>query len=277
MARLTSIVLMAVLAATTANGREVTVASWNLENLTVASKDKDFSLLAKYAKTLDADVIALQEVEGEEVLARVFDQAEYSFFLSSRKHTQRTAVAVRSGIAVEQQADLDSLNTTGRQRHGVDIEISIDGADIRLLAVHLKSFCFQAPLPTPDPKGNHCEKLATQVPLIEDWIDRMASAGTPFIVLGDFNRRLNLPNDAFWDEVNDGDPKGLKLFRATAGSVPGCWNSEYKEFIDHIVYDDQVREWVVSGSFEELVYAEETGKKAALSDHCPIAVTLDVQ
>ena len=227
---------------------------------------------------LNADVFALQEVENERALARVFDPQLYQFFVSTRSggFKQRTGFVVRRSIPATRYPDLNQLNTTGHLRNGVDIEIMAGQHTIRLLAVHLKSFCFEKPLPEPSTTGNHCEKLATQVPVLERWIDERAVNGTPFIVLGDFNRRFDKPQDDFWSELDDGDPKELDLSRATDGRISECWDSQYPRYIDHIVYDLQVSEWIVPGSFEQLVYTEPKSMKRLLSDHCPIAVTLDV-
>jgi hypothetical protein len=38
-----------------------------------------YGALSVYARLLDADVVALQEIEGEEALRRVFDERQYVF------------------------------------------------------------------------------------------------------------------------------------------------------------------------------------------------------
>ncbi|MDH3690729.1 MAG: hypothetical protein OEU36_14870 [Gammaproteobacteria bacterium] len=37
-------------------------------------------------------------------------------------------------------------------------------------------------------------------------MDARAAAGIPFIVMGDFNRRFDVPGDEFWPEIDDGKP-----------------------------------------------------------------------
>ena len=147
--------------------------------------------------------------------------------------------------------DLDPKNND--LRNGVDIEIMVNGNPIRLLSVHLKSGCFEDPLYS---KKSSCRKLASQVPILEKWIDKRASNGTPFIVVGDFNRRFNIKNDDFWAEIDDGEPLGLDLIRATGGFSSECWGGEYPDYIDHIVYGLEVKKWVLEGSFGQLVYKE---------------------
>ena len=110
-----------------------------------------------------------------------------------------------------------------------------------------------------------------QVPALERWIDARAADGTPFAVLGDFNRRFDALGEELWPEIDDGRPVGLKLYRANGGRKATCNDSRYPMFIDHIVYDRLMSRLVVPGSFEEAIYVG-----SPLSDHCPIAVMLDL-
>ena len=215
-------------------------------------------------------MIAVQEVENASALARVFDPVRYDFFISNRHHAQRTGFAVRNSISARRHPDLTAVSAGGRLRHGVDVEISVGGQALRLLSIHLKSFCFEGSVGSPgtDP----CRKLAMQVRALERWIDDRAAEGVPFLVLGDFNRRFDVPGEDFWPRIDDGEPARLKLFRATAGMWAGCNGGRYPRFIDHIVHDRLASRWMVPGSFEELVYAG-----SPLSDHCPISVTLDMK
>ena len=76
-------------------------------------------------------------------------------------------------------------------------------------------------------RREECQRLAEQVPVLERWIDAHAAQGTPFAVLGDFNRRLarerHTARDrhgkliAMWPELDDGDPPEADLTNVTAG------------------------------------------------------------
>ena len=253
------------------------IAAWNIEHLRDGVNEPpsrrtedQFHRLRRHADRLDADVIAVQEVENKSALARVFDPTRYEFFVSDRNHAQRTGFAVRKSISAKRHPDLAALGAGGRLRYGVDIEISAGGQSVRLLSIHLKSFCFEGSIASP--RTDHCRKLAMQVPALERWIDARAEEGAAFAVLGDFNRRFDAPGEDFWREIDDGVPAGQKLYRATAGRQATCNGGRYPLFIDHIVYDRLASRLVVPGSFEELVYSG-----LRLSDHCPIAVTLDMK
>ena len=266
-----------------ASAEVIRVATWNIENLRTSVGEgknprygEDYNRLGKYAKLLDADVIALQEVENEAALGRVFDPKLYKFFVSTReaKSRKRTAFAVKQRIPAKRHRDLFSdPEGKGVLRHGVDIEITVNGQSIRLLSVHLKALCSEHPLTR---EGGACKELASQVPTLEGWIDERAGDGVPFVVMGDFNRRLNRQGDSFWSETDDGEPAGADLVRATEGFGSKCWGGGRSGYVDHIVYGLEAKKWAVAGSFGQLVYEEPKRMKKRLSDHCPIFMMLDV-
>jgi len=56
--------------------------------------EADYKELASYVKQLDADVIALQEVENSDYASKVFDD-DYNYYFSTKTWVQRVGVAVR--------------------------------------------------------------------------------------------------------------------------------------------------------------------------------------
>lgn len=278
---------------------DLKIATWNLEHLAEADgagcrprEEADYALLRAYADQLDADVVALEEVETAAAAERVFDPETYTIVMSDQPYPapsadcrgmegrkilpQRTGFAIRKGIAFTRNPPLEALNVHrdggAPLRWGVDI--TIEGRrKLRLLGVHLKSGC---------PAGNKpddedCPVLLSQVPVVEDWIDAREKAGEAFVVLGDFNRRLQ-PNDSdVWLAWDDLDPQGLDLHIAALEAEggprsPQCEGGKYRDYIDHIVLSDRAfRRWDRS-SFRELTYAE-LGDEAP-SDHCPVSVRI---
>ena len=251
------------------------IGTWNIENLRVGAS-KDYLQLKDYAKDLEADIIALQEVDGMDAAQQVFNPEDYNFYFSSRNNPQRTGFAVSTGINVTQNPDYEALNVSGGLRYGTDITVSTDTQQIRLLSVHLKSGCFTKPLDGLGSGRGACDKLSRQVPILEDWIDKRASEGIPFAVMGDFNRRFNIAGDDFWEEIDDGVPSSADLTKVTEDKTSRCFNGQYPEFIDHIVLDKQASQWLQPNSFEQELYQQPIERQSLLSDHCAIAVTLDV-
>lgn len=258
------------------------IATWNIQNLRNAnyegpnSRERlDFQRLAGYAEQLGADVIALQEIENDAAMARVFPPLKYRLVISERDAKQRTGFAVRVGIGVERHPDLKGLDVSGELRHGVDITITKRGRSMRLLSVHLKSGCESSSLSgTGLPED--CTLLNRQLPKLEAWIDARAREDLPFAVLGDFNRELNAPDDQFWAAIDDGVPDEADLVSATAGQQSACWGTESPQFLDHLVLDRRAGAMMQAESFEQLVYTEGLRDKRRLSDRCPVAVTLNL-
>lgn len=125
----------------------IKVATWNLEWLNRANdtgnvkrSDADYGRLRKYAQRLGADIVAVQEVDGEEALLRVFDDATYDFHVASQNGVQLTGFAYRSGLSVTRNPDHAELDVGG-VRVGTDLTVTVNEQPVRLLSVHLKSGC----------------------------------------------------------------------------------------------------------------------------------------
>lgn len=258
---------------------ELKIATWNLEWLhretsagPVPRSAADYARLRRYARALDADVIALQEVDGAEAAARVFDPQHYAFHVSTGSDRQRTGFAYRRSLEVMRHPDYEALDV-GQVRVGVDLSVSFAGRRLRMLSVHLKSGCFSAPLTSPKAS---CRKLAAQVSPLESWIDARAAEGVAAVVIGDFNRRLfTAKPDPLWAELDDAEPPASDLWAPTAGRTSQCWGGTHPQFVDHIVLNRPALAFFVRGSFEEQLYLEsDRAHQRVLSDHCPSAIKL---
>lgn len=259
------------------------LATWNLENLRDENGeqptpriDGDYALLQLQAMELDADVVALQEVENVAAAHRVFDPDEYVIELSKRREGSdgqiRTGFAIRHGVPYSRYPDVRELDIAGRDdlRWGVEIEIEHDGAPLRLLSVHLKSYCFS---PTSFREGAHCDTRLAQTAPLEAWIDARAAEGVAFAVLGDFNRRYDDPDDQEWEELDDGEPAGADLFRPNEGVGAQC-DPRYSQFIDHIILGENAASKFVAGSFQEVTFDIVRADGKLPSDHCPLMIEL---
>lgn len=246
---------------------------------------RDFATLARYARQLDADVIALQEVDGVEAARLVF--TGYQFCFSGSRHLQNTGFAVRNGLPMRCTPDVVALSLNESVRRGATVTLfPNEQREVRLMSIHLKSGCSSKPL-NADEKA--CTTLARQVPALEDWIDTQAAARRLFGVLGDFNRTLlgesgparaaNGRPLALWPEIDDGQPEGAELMNPATGQrfrncVPG---QAHAAFIDHIVLGRSLAAAMVPGSFQRVTFSAADARHARLSDHCPVAVRLDMR
>lgn len=273
------------------------VSAWNIEWLSSHEynkrEEKDYIELARYAKLLDSDVIALQEVENSDYARKVFGD-DYDYFFSTRDWVQRVGVAVRKSAGYSLEAvEYKALDVVDRVRYGMDVTLTKGDKKLRLLAVHLKSGCFDKPLdsksiqamPSDDEKLEKrklaCEILAKQIKPLESWIDQRAKEGIPFMVLGDFNRRFvqdvankRSEQSGLWQAIDDEGAEAL--WTPTMNEESKCWGGYYKDYIDHIILSVKAKEQYLAGSFEQLVFDQEYSKEVSrnLSDHCPISLKL---
>jgi endonuclease/exonuclease/phosphatase family metal-dependent hydrolase len=283
--RIILLVLSLVLALPSA-AREITLSTWNIAWLTtkpaghpalprgvhIRSPD-DYALLQRYAEQLNADIVALQEVDGQLAAARVFDATAYDFHFTGETDVQRPGFAIRRGLVWRANPDLMALDLAPDARlslrRGADITVEIAGRSLRLLNVHLRAGCIWDRIAKSERVP--CAELARQASVIADWIAARRAAGEAFAVLGDFNRRMDSEVEVFATLA-----QAAPLTRATEGFSNPCWGGEV--FIEHIMLGGAARDWLVPRSLRVLVYREtDRSFRDRLSDHCPISVTLDVK
>ena len=270
------------LAAAPLRAEEIKLATWNIAWLTTkptghrdlprdvrAREEDDLRLLRGYASRLQADVLAMQEVDGPEAAALILDPREWQVFFPAERDVQRVAIAVRHGLRARQNPDLAGLDLRSGARfslrRGVDVTVEAGTSRLRLLGVHLSGGCRQEALSG----SRDCDDLRAQASVLAGWIAQRREEGAPFAILGDFNRRMDRRDDAFLPLLERQAP----LLRATEGVSNPCWGG--RSFIDHILLGGAARGWLVPDSLRVLVYAERGPEwRDRLSDHCPVSVRL---
>jgi len=292
----TTTLLFGLLSACTSYSQDLKIASWNIAWLGSHEYNKrntnDYQQLANYAKQLNADVIALQEVESSEWARKVFGD-NYDYYFSTKKWVQRVGFAVKKSAGLTVIAQEYKALDVNSVRHGMDITLSRNGKELTLLAVHLKSGCFNEPL---DDKSIAlmantstkeirrkvaCSILSKQIEPLDNWLDQQAKENKAYIVLGDFNRRfindISLKyseEQGLWQALDDEEQK--PLWAPTLAVKSDCWGGYYKDYIDHIIFNPQAKNMYQANSFNQLVFKGKYTKEISrsLSDHCPISVKL---
>ena len=268
-----------------AHARDLKLTTWNIEWATLRpagdpalppevhpKTPADLALLHGYAARLNADVVALEEVEGAAVASQLFPPAGYALEFIHDHVVQQVGLAIRRTIPYTRNPDLAALDLYPDAPHplrsGLDVTLHLPGTDLRVLAVHLKTGCREDPLDRTTRPA--CRTLARQVPALAGWIAQRRAEGIPFVLMGDFNRWMD-GNDQVLAAMQEAAP----LARATEGRSERCWRSE--NFIDHILAGGPARAWLQPDTLRVMIYTQ-TGPEwqERLSDHCPVSVTLAV-
>eukprot|EP01037_Dinobryon_pediforme_P005272 gene5272-5325_t len=235
-----------------ATAAELKFATWNLSWLTLRpantgalppdvlpKRPEDIETLRRYALQLNADVVSFSEIDGPELAAQIFPADRYTVHITSDDVVQRTGFAIRHGIAFTANPDLRGLDVYSSAAHhlrsGADITLNFPSGPLRLLAVHLKSGCREAPLDhSTEPS---CRTLALQLPHLRAWVEARTNEQTPFVLMGDFNRWME-GRDSFIADLQRPGP----LLRAEAGKHSPCWGGA--GFLDHIIAGGAARDWM---------------------------------
>ncbi len=240
--------------------------SWNVEWLDAAGQgmvprtQSELDEMAQVIAKSSPDVVVLQEVASEKAARQLLPKGAWTLYLENRKDDQLVAIGVREGLASTGHADVRSVAVgNSGLRAGVDVEVETASGPLRLLGVHLKAGCQWDPLRGKD----ECEVLGQQAAAIEAWVDDRTRENVHVVVMGDFNRQMHR-GDAFFVELNDGDPAGLDLSLGPE-KLPAC-EPKRRQSIDHIISDAGR----LSGS-RQIPLAQ-----PPLSDHCPILAELEL-
>lgn len=289
----------------------VRIASWNIANLhfendrplpdrnnAQARSQNDFERLAAYVDRINPDILALQEVNGPEAVKRILSEEEYEIVVSDRfaqdtasgAETDHiyTAIAVRKDrpavfIAGGTYEELSVLHDSGNDPHptraGSEVLVDLPNwAPLQVMSVHLKSGCHNGSLEPP--RTEDCITLAKQREPLEAWVDELTEEDMPFIIAGDWNRRIDhfQQGDHVWGEIDDSDPMPLYLFRFPQGISSRCLegtNGHFQEPIDFIFVDEQAARWADVESFRIKDFdPADTSDFRQVSDHCPVIINL---
>jgi endonuclease/exonuclease/phosphatase family metal-dependent hydrolase len=264
-------------------------------------------------------VIAFQEVRSADAVRAVLGRFAARFEVCQAQHGgfQTLAFAWDKALSGGQgmcttHAALAVLDPPSdpaafrRVRPGLSLELQLNGAPVTFLNVHLKAGCASVTNSNPrfpgrlltDP-AEACAVFNRQVPLLEDWVEAVAARSPRFVVLGDFNRRIDdeqalaiardqvradgadpagrhsvaadgrVQTKYLWPEIADGTPA---LFHLPLKSV----DAACKGFtgLDHIVVSGpvhavlQARTPADIGTRKAAVRAR-AGQLIETSDHCP--------
>ncbi len=267
------------------------VATWNVEHLAVPITNgcrprtaEELEGLKQYASSLDADIVALQEVESIAAISQLFPSESWQLFISERPDSesydcrktgnkstqQKVGYAVRKGIEVEKVNSLAEFSLDSRGlRHGLELIFDSEFGEVTMLNVHMKSGCFVDNYTRKDSKS--CNKLAKQVKVLDSWIEEKEAEKSPYIILGDFNHRLSARYNHLRREMStNSNGSESSLVNATE-EILGC-HQYYPAPIDHIFLGNM--QALNLDTKPQMHNFANMDPKAMLSDHCALSLEL---
>ena len=291
-------ILFVTLLAFTVTAEPLQIATWNVEHLNedndagcIPRTDDDYEYIAGRIAELEADVIAIQEVESAQAAYRVFPESEWFVTMSDRPNNrgsdsgsicwgtddkrlrhQATGIAIRRGVEFDTNPSYAHLaGDNPNQRWGADVTIHTNGFSFRVLSVHLASGCWGAEQDSDSNRSNICTTLRGQVARLAEWIDERHANNEHFVVLGDFNRRLTIAGD--WAAAQLLDPaRNTLLVTADVREdmVQDDWcDARYPDLIDHIIVSSTLGDHLNMESVVEHPRIRES------PDHCIISATIE--
>ncbi|WP_172449368.1 HAD family acid phosphatase [Bowmanella denitrificans] len=261
------------------------VATWNTEHLAYPGEggckprsNAQLSAMRRYTASLDADVIALQEVDSKQALRLIFPDLHWRLILSDRPDSQPYQCRENGDLSTQQKLafairrEVPLLSITHIKdfgldlpglRYGLAIRVDAPTGPIDILNLHLKSGCFVDDYLQSDTQA--CRVLAKQADVLNDWIAQREKPATPYLVLGDFNHRISAPYNRL-SRVLLNDERSTKI---TTRNLLSC-HPRHSALIDHILAGGMPTERITE-SAQIHTYADEG---AMLSDHCAVSVSL---
>jgi endonuclease/exonuclease/phosphatase family metal-dependent hydrolase len=272
----------------------------------------------KLIETQGVRVLAFQEVRSAEVVKTLLGRYADRFDVCDAPHEGFQTVAFAWDRSLSKEAGRCSVNRelavvdnpgdpkARKVRPGLALELQLPGRRVSFLNVHLKSGCANI-VPTPvyqarllDDPATACTVLNRQVAPLERWLDSVGKQSPEYVLLGDFNRRIDeeaaaaiKPEQVRIDGSNPlGAPKedatGKVATRylwqelADAGrpltQVPLQADSACRGFtgLDHIVLSGPLAARQAPGLVSrKTAVVQVPNQRLEASDHCPRSVTLN--
>jgi endonuclease/exonuclease/phosphatase family metal-dependent hydrolase len=241
------------------------IATWNIENF--PKKDgATIALLTEIISTLDADIIAFQEITSARDFTSMISSVKGWSSVVSTRGSQRVGYAYKTTeVTVGTATALFTDDKSAFPRAPLMLVARhISGKEVTLINLHLK--CCD--------DGNSIPRRKAAAQKLKEYIDQNLSDAS-VVVLGDMNEDITQPegNDVFTPFVNDSTD-----YRFTDMNIAACseanWSyPSYPSHLDHILVTNEL--------FNNVAYIR-TLKPATcdvdyfstVTDHCPVLMRL---
>ncbi len=259
---------------------DICVATFNIAWLGDGKSDRidrieeDYKNVADVISQIEADVIALQEIENDAAIKRVLKYLpQYDYFIDNNAGAQNVGLIYNRELEVE-ILDVYEPVTTGnkRLRPGLWARIKKGNFDFYAMVVHFKSTSRYD-------KGEEGKKRSRgirrkQAEVINHWADSLLHNGSEqdIIILGDFN---DSPVKKRYNTLNKINSKNLEFVTADLYSC----KFEKLKGIDHLLVSTSAKERLLAKSIGVYNLHKAYKKNIAknISDHCPVFARFDIK
>lgn len=255
---------------------ELTIGTFNLEWLGDGINDKnertdlDYNHIKEVIKTLDLDILALQEIENRNALKKIIDTDKYNILISSYPLKQKTALIINKNIQILDSFELSSISLgNDGLRPGLIAYCKYNGIDFFVGSFHFKSTSRYDDTPEKRTRSFEMRKEQSQILLDEVRRLELKKKDKDIILLGDFNDNPTKKNSNITNLENN-------EFDFLTSDMNSCKFPIWKS-IDHIIVSKSIEKRVIGSSLFMMdinkMFSESAVKK--ISDHCPVIVSLE--
>ena len=258
------------------SNNEITIGTFNIAWLGDGLDDKeprtkdDIRNINQVITAINADILALQEIENSKAIQNIVDTMKYNIFISSYPKEQKTALIISKKIQVLNTYQLDAISLGNEDlRPGLVAYCKHNGYDFFVGSFHFKSTSRYDD--TPFKKSRSFDIRKEQSLILVDEIKKLIldKKDEDVILLGDFNDNPSKNNSNITALEND-------EFDFLTSDMMSCKYSIWKS-IDHIIVSKPIKNKVVASTLAMIdintMFDENEAKK--VSDHCPIIVKID--
>lgn len=250
------------------------VATWNIENFPLDGSTT-VTLLTEMIETMDADIIAVQEISSTTNFNLLMDNLEeYEGIIVGSGQQQLGYIYKPSEItSFQNPTQLFTDDACAFPRPALKTTVThVSGETVNLINVHLKC-CDDAP--TQSCSGGIERRRQASVKL-KNYIDQNLSTQN-VIVLGDWNDDITQPegNDVFTNFVNDAtNYKFADMSIATGSASNFSYQGDvYISHLDHLLITNELFDNL--GDIRTIRFNQcESKYKASVSDHFPVLMRL---
>ena len=264
----------------------IQVASFNIENFSNSASNERKDKVAEIVNNNGLDVLGLQEIRADNVLDQVISRLTGGTWAYERGATgggQRLAILYnRDLVSLTDIKELKASNTGGliddsrwmnlRLPLHARVTIRSNNQVFLLIVLHLKARSDRA----------SCQRRSLQVADLDRWLESLP-AGTDFVMLGDYNDRVNegvgicSSIDTLSRLETDMNYIFLTDQAASYFSSSDYTNIPFTSTIDHILINRELfsHTYTFAGNFKADVVPH--GDVSGISDHQPVFFWVGLQ